>query len=168
MGSHEFRFFALKLFLMKNTSLSVFLLILIAFSTLPDAFGQRKTGRSKNVDIYMGTAIKKTVGKSMDQLLVSNANGFVMHGFFNQQDIYTAYDTTLQPVSDNKIDRLQSDEAFVRKGFIRLKEKAVLLTGQTLHYDKANVVYLSAFDAENLTTEKPVEVSRVSGNGFHQ
>lgn len=115
----------------------------------------------------MGTAIKKTVGKSMDQLLVSNANGFVMHGFFNQQDIYTAYDTTLQPVSDNKIDRLQSDEAFVRKGFIRLKEKAVLLTGQTLHYDKANVVYLSAFDAENLTTEKPVEVSRVSGNGFH-
>ena len=152
---------------MKNTSFSVFLLILIAVSVSLDAFSQRKTGRSENVDIYMGSSIKKTVGKSMDQLLVSNANGFVTHSFFNQQDVYTVYDTTLQPISNNKIDRLQSDEAFVRTGFIRLKDKAVLLTGQTLHYDKANVVYLSAFDAEDLKTESPTEVTRVVGNGFH-
>lgn len=115
----------------------------------------------------MGTAIKKTVGKSMGQLLVSNSNGFVTHSFFNQQDIYTAYDTTLQPIESTKFDRLQSDEAFVRKGFIRLEGKAVLLTGQTLHYDKANVVYLSAFDQENLKVEKPQEVARITGNGFH-
>lgn len=128
---------------------------------------QRKSGRSPNVDVWMGAGIKKTAGRSMSQLLVYNSNGFITHSFFNQQEIFTAYDTTLQPVENTKFDRLQSDEAFVRKGFIRLKDKAVLLTGQTLHYDKANVVYLSAFDAENLNVEKPQEVTRVDGNGFH-
>ncbi len=131
------------------------------------SWAQRKTGRSENIDVYMGMAIKKTAGKSVDQFLISNDNGFITHSFFNQQDIYTVYDTTLQPVSSNGIDRLQSDAAFVRKGFIRLKEKAVLLTGQTLHFDEANVVYLSEFDQEKLDTKDPNEVTRVQGNGFH-
>ncbi|MFT5902336.1 MAG: hypothetical protein ACI9LA_001546 [Bacteroidia bacterium] len=153
---------------MKKTSLLLSLLFVFGAITISsDVLGQRKTGRSKNVDMYFGTAIKKTLGKSMGQFLVSNKNGYVTHSFFNQQEIYTVYDTTLQPIANEKFDRLQSDDAFVRKGFIRLKDKAVLLTGQTLHYDKANVVYLSAFDAENLQTEKPEEVSRVVGNGYH-
>ena len=168
MRSYEFLFFAVKLLQMKKVSqLFGLLLVLVALTITSDVFAQRKTGRSKNVDIYFGKAIKKTVGKSMNQMLSSNADGFVTHSFFNQQEIYTVYDTTFQPVSNQKFDRLQSDEAFVRKGFISLKDKTVLLTGQTLHYDKANVVYLSAFDARSLKTDKPQEVSRVVGNGFH-
>ncbi|MDC0303410.1 hypothetical protein OAL15_00210 [Flavobacteriales bacterium] len=148
-------------------ALKTSVLVLVALGISADLAAQRKTGRSKNVDIWMGAAVKKTLGKSMSQLLVSNSSGFVTHSFFNQQEIYTAYDTTLQPVGSTKFDRLQSDKAFVRKGFIRLKEKAVLLTGQTLHYDKANVVYLSAFDQESLKVDKPQEVARITGNGFH-
>ncbi|MGB0368112.1 MAG: hypothetical protein ACPGD8_01830, partial [Flavobacteriales bacterium] len=153
---------------MKKASLLFSLMFALgALTTTSDVFAQRKTGRSPNVDMYFGKAIKKAPGKSMSQMLVSNSNGFITHSFFNQQEIYTVYDTTFQPVSNNKVDRLQSDDAFVRKGFINLKDKSVLLTGQTLHYDKANVVYLAEFDAESLKTEKPTEVTRVTGNGFH-
>jgi len=132
-----------------------------------DSFAQRKTGRSKNVDVWMGSSIKKDAGKKMSQFLVSNANGFVTHTFHNRQDIYTVYDTTLQPISSERVDRLQSDDGYVNKGFVRLKDKAVRLTGKTLNYDKANTVYLAEFDAEALKVGEDKEVSRVDGNGFY-
>lgn len=143
--------------------------MMVAFSlgSATEGFAQRKTGRSDNLDVYMGSSIKKEADKKMTQFLAYNSNGYVTYTFYNRQDIFTVYDTTLQPISSTKFDRLQSADGYVNKGFIRLKDKAVLLTGKTLNYDKANTVYLSVFDAEALKLEDPKEVTRVEGNGFH-
>jgi len=143
--------------------------MMVAFSlgSATEGFAQRKTGRSDNLDVYMGSSIKKEADKKMTQFLAYNSNGYVTYTFYNRQDIFTVYDTTLQPISSTKFDRLQSADGYVNKGFIRLKDKAVLLTGKTLNYDKANTVYLSVFDSEALKLEDPKEVTRVEGNGFH-
>ncbi len=142
-------------------------MVALSLGLTMDGFAQRKTGRSDNLEVWMGSTIKKEAGKKMTQFLVYNSNGYATHTFYNRQDIFTVYDTTLQPISSTKFDRLQSAEGYVNKGFIRLKGKAILLTGKTLNYDKVNTVYLSAFDAEALKIEDPKEVTRVDGNGFH-
>jgi len=144
-----------------------FVALMIGVSISSEGFAQRKTGRSKNVDVYMGSSIKKDGSKKMSQFLTSNANGFVTHTFHNRQDIFTVYDTTLQPIASERFDRLQSDDGYVNKGFVCLKDKAIRLTGKTLHYDKANTVYLAEFDAEALKVGEDKEVSRVDGNGFY-
>ncbi len=145
-----------------------FVALMIGVSISSEGFAQRKTGRSKNVDVYMGSSIKKDGSKKMSQFLTSNANGFVTHTFHNRQDIFTVYDTTLQPIASERFDRLQSDDGYVNKGFVCLKDKAIRLTGKTLHYDKANTVYLAEFDAEALKVGEDKEVSRVDGNGFYK
>ncbi|HAP68245.1 MAG TPA: hypothetical protein DCR04_00735 [Flavobacteriales bacterium] len=142
------------------------IMLVLAIGIVSESFAQRKTGRSKNVDVWMGSSIKKDATKKMSQFLVSNANGYITHAFHNRQDIYTVYDTTLQPISSERFDRLQSDDGYVNKGFIHLKDKAIRLTGKTLNYDKANTVYLAEFDAEALKVGEDKEVSRVDGNGF--
>jgi hypothetical protein len=144
------------------------MLMVFAFGIVSHGFAQRKTGRSKNVDVWMGSSIKKEGTKKMSQFLVSNASGYVTHTFHNRQDIFTVYDTTLQPISSERFDRLQSDDGYVNKGFVRLKGKAILLTGKTLHYDKANTVYLADFDVEALKVGDDKEISRVDGNGFYK
>jgi hypothetical protein len=151
---------------MKQYFLAV-MMVTISLGTTMEGYAQRKTGRSENLDVYMGSSIKKEADKKMTQFLAYNANGYVTYTFHNRQDIFTVYDTTMQPISSAKFDRLQSADGYVHKGFILLKDKAILLTGKTLTYDKANTVYLSAFDAEALKTEDPKEVTRVEGNGFH-
>ncbi|MCF8464447.1 MAG: hypothetical protein K9G41_06385 [Flavobacteriales bacterium] len=152
---------------MKQYFLGVMMVAVVSFGTSTEGFAQRKTGRSDNLEVWMGSSIKKEADKKMTQFLAYNANGFVTHTFYNRQDIFTVYDTTLQPISSAKFDRLQSADGFVHKGFVRLKDKAVLLTGKTLTYDKANTVYLSEFDAEALKVGDMKEVTRVEGNGFH-
>jgi len=151
---------------MKQYFLGV-MMVALSLGSATEGFAQRKTGRSDNLDVYMGSSIKKEADKKMTQFLAYNSNGYVTYTFYNRQDIFTVYDTTLQPISSTKFDRLQSADGYVNKGFIRLKDKAVLLTGKTLNYDKANTVYLSVFDAEALKLEDPKEVTRVEGNGFH-
>ncbi|MBL4586393.1 MAG: hypothetical protein JKX84_04955, partial [Flavobacteriales bacterium] len=94
-------------------------------------------------------------------------NGYVTHTYFSGSDIYTVYDTTLQPISKVKFDRTGSSKDLIHKGFIRLKNKAVLLTGKNLNYDKANAVYLAEFDAEALKLKETKEITRVDGNGFY-
>jgi len=151
---------------MKQYFLGV-MMVAVGLGATTEGFAQRKTGRSENLDVYMGSSIKKEADKKMTQFLAYNANGFVTHTFYNRQDIFTVYDTTMQPISATKFDRLQSADGYVHKGFIRLKDKAILLTGKTLNYDKANTVYLSEFDAEALKIGDAKEVTRVEGNGFH-
>ena len=145
-----------------------FVVLVAVIATSADCFGQRKTGRSENVDVYMGSSIKKDASKKMSQFLVSNTNGYVTHTFHNRQDIFTVYDTTLQPIASERFDRLQSDDGYVNQGFITLKDKAILLIGKTLHFDKANTVYLAEFDSETLKVGDDKEVSRVDGNGFYK
>lgn len=143
------------------------LILVLSFGMLSQTMAQRKTGRSKNVDVWMGRAYKKEPSKKMTQFLTANDNGYITHTFHNRQDIFTVYDTTLQPVSTARVDRLQSDEGYVNKGFIRLNNRVVLLTGKTLRYDKANTVYLAPFDEETLKVGDNVEVSRVDGNSYY-
>lgn len=143
-------------------------MLMIGFGAVSNSWAQRKTGRSNNLEVWMGKTIKKTADKKMSQFLVANANGYVTHTFYNRQDIYTAYDTTLQPIATERVDRLQSDDGYVNKGFVLLKDKAVRLTGKTLNFDKANTVYLAEFDAQALKLGEDKEVSRVDGNGFYK
>lgn len=154
---------------MRNYALRFRMLVLfvIGIGVSSETSAQRKTGRSKNVDMYMGSAIKKAADKKMSQFLVVNNSGYITHTYFSGSDIYTVYDTTLQPISKVKFDRTGSSKDLVHKGFIRLKNKAVLLTGKTLNYDKANAVYLGEFDAEALKLKETTEITRVNGNGFY-
>lgn len=134
-----------------------------------DVLAQRKTGRSPNVDVYMGSAIKRTSNdKSVDQFVMANDNGFITHSYYMGEDIYTVYDTTLQPISTVKVDRLHSEKTFTHKGFIRLKDKSLLLTAKTLNFDKANAIYLTKFNPESLSFNEAVEITRAEGNGFYE
>lgn len=142
--------------------------LVLSFGMVSHGFAQRKTGRSTDVEVWMGSSIKKDATNKMNQFLVANTNGFVTHTLHNRQHIFTVYDTTLQPISSTRFDHLQSDDGYVNKGFIHLKDKAILLTGKTLRYDKANTVYLASFDAKALKVDDDKEVSRVDGNGYYQ
>ncbi len=145
------------------------MLLITAFTGLSaDLFAQRKTGRSKNVDVYMGAAIKKTPKRKMNQFLVANNQGYITHTYHLGEDIFTVYDSTLQPISKANFDRMQSEKDLVHKGFIRLKDKAIQLTGKALHFDKANTVYLTEFDSKELKLKEANEITRVDGNGFYK
>jgi len=150
-----------------------YLSLIVAFSIVVQclsfsALAQRKTGRSKNVDVYMGAAIKKPVERKQTQFISAKGKEYVTHTYYLGEDIYTVYDTTLQPVSKVKYDRLHSDKTFTHKGFIGLKDKEVLLTAKTLQYDKANAVYLSLLDQESLALKDALEITRVDRNGYYE
>ncbi len=149
-------------------SLRRLLLVAICLWYSPYLSAQRKTGRSTNVDVYMGAAVKKTAERKMNQFLAANNNGYITHTYHLGEDIFTAYDSTLQPISKVNFDRKSSEKDLVHKGFIRLKGKAILLTGKALHYDKANAVYLTEFDLKELKFNETTEISRIDGNGFYK
>ncbi len=145
----------------------ILILLMLGIGISIHSSGQRKTGRSPNLDVFMRAAIDKAAAKKMSQLLIANSNGFITHAYFSGQDIYTVYDTTLQPVSKARFDRIGNSRDLVHGGFIRLIDKAVLLTGKNLNFAKANTVYLTEFNAEALKLGEAKEVSRVDGNGFY-
>ena len=116
----------------------------------------------------MGAAIKKPIERKQTQFVSSKDKEYVTHTYYLGEDIYTVYDTTLQPVSKVKYDRLHSDKTFTHKGFYPLKRQRGTSNCKTLQYDKANAVYLSQLDQESLELKDAVEVTRVNRNGYYE
>ena len=48
------------------------IMLVLAIGIVSESFAQRKTGRSKNVDVWMGSSIKKDATKKMSQFLVAH------------------------------------------------------------------------------------------------